>query len=167
MPKKDEVVKNVSIVNGEGCKFKDAPQKLIVQRLQENAVLPAFATDGSMCFDLHAVEPGTVTVYSGRAYTFSTGLAFQIPEGYGMEIYGRSGLGFKNGVRLSNCTACIDGDYRKEVKIRLQNDSYEPYTVLPGERIAQARLVKLVPTEIVEGEVEDTDRGGFGSTGKL
>lgn len=166
MPKEDEV-KNVAVADGVATAIKEIPQKLIVQRLQENAVLPAFATDGSMCFDLHAVEPGSVTVYSGRAYTFSTGLAFQIPEGYGMEIYGRSGLGFKNGVRLSNCTACIDGDYRKEVKIRLQNDSCEPYTVLPGERIAQARLVKLVQTEIVEGEVEDTDRGGFGSTGKL
>lgn len=166
MPKEDEV-KNVAVADGVVTTIKEIPQKLIVQRLQENAVLPAFATDGSMCFDLHAVEPGSVTVYSGLAYTFSTGLAFQIPEGYGMEIYGRSGLGFANGVRLSNCTACIDGDYRKEVKIRLHNDSCEPYTVLPGERIAQARLVKLVPTDLVEGVVEATGRGGFGSTGKL
>ena len=176
MPKKNEVEsKNVNLALNDGfisegsIKVSVHPEKveLIVERLSDRAVLPAFATDGSMCFDLHVVESNPVTVYSGRAYTFSTGLAFQIPEGYGMEVYGRSGLGFSNGVRLANCTACIDGDYRKEVKIRLQNDSYEPYTVQPGERVAQARLVKLVPTAIVEGKVEETNRGGFGSTGKL
>lgn len=141
--------------------------KLVVEKLKPEAVIPQFATEGSMCFDLHAIEPEPVTIFSGRSYTFSTGLAFQIPKGYGIEIYGRSGLGFRHGVRLVNCTACIDSDYRKEVLVRLHNDSgYDHYTINPGERVAQARLVKLVPTLIEEGKIEETDRGGFGSTGK-
>lgn len=168
IPKKEKEVTSgpAKEFNGSIC-VAPVKQKLIIERMDERAIMPSFATDGSMCFDLCVTEPDAVTVFSGRAYTFSTGLKMQIPEGYGIELYGRSGLGFKNGIRLSNCTACIDGDYRKEVKIRLQNDSWEPYTVQPGERVAQARLVLLVPTELVEGVVEDTDRGGFGSTGKL
>src|SRR5699024_2755958 len=97
----------------------------------------------------------------------NTGIKLQIPHGYGMEVYSRSGHGFKHGIRLGNCIGIIDHDYRDELKIRLHNDSYAPYTVQVGERIAQARLVELVRMRTVSGVVEETDRGGFGSTGKL
>lgn len=142
-------------------------EQLIVELLTDTAKMPQFATPGSMCFDIYADEPEPVTIYQGRSYTFKTGIKVHIPHGYGMEVYSRSGHGFKHGIRLGNCVGLIDHDYRQEIKVRLHNDSYEPYTVQVGERIAQARLVELVRMRIVSGKVEETDRGGFGSTGKL
>ena len=112
-----------------------------------------------------SVKPGSM--YKYRIYDRSGNWIDHCdPYGYGMEVYSRSGHGFKHGIRLGNCIGIIDHDYRDELKIRLHNDSCEPYTVQVGERIAQARLVELVRTRIVSGVVEETGRGGFGSTGR-
>lgn len=174
MPKKDDmsnVIKDATVKGTiaveDGAVKGINVEQLIVELLTDTAQMPQFATPGSMCFDIYADEPEPVTIYAGRAYTFNTGIKLQIPHGYGMEVYSRSGHGFKHGIRLGNCTGIIDHDYRDELKIRLHNDSYAPYTVQVGERIAQARLVELVRMRIVSGKVEETDRGGFGSTGKL
>lgn len=169
MTEKDDmsnVIKNAT-VKGTIAVEDSAAKQLIVELLTDTAQMPRFATPGSMCFDIYADETEPVTIYAGRAYTFNTGIKLQIPYGYGMEVYSRSGHGFKHGIRLGNCIGIIDHDYRDELKIRLHNDSCEPYTVQVGERIAQARLVELVRTRIVSGVVEETGRGGFGSTGKL
>lgn len=163
---KDTTVKGTIAVE-DGAVKGFTVEQLIVELLTDTAQMPRFATPGSMCFDIYADEPEPVTIYAGRAYTFNTGIKLQIPHGYGMEVYSRSGHGFKHGIRLGNCTGIIDHDYRDELKIRLHNDSYAPYTVQVGERIAQARLVELVRMRIVSGVVEETNRGGFGSTGKL
>lgn len=149
--------------------------KLRVKRIQpyDKAPLPVRATPGSACFDLHALEGGWVgdlgerNVVSPGASTFRTGLAFEVPAGYALMIYSRSGHGFKNDVRLSNCVGVIDSDYRGEVMVRLRTDSV-PMKVYAGDRIAQAMLIKLPEVEIeVVDELSTTERGagGFGSTG--
>lgn len=147
-----------------------------VKKIYPDAKLPTYATDGSACFDLYAYLPHLERVYIDGlsqdmpAYTFSTGLAFEIPPGWCMLIFSRSGHGFKNDVRLANCVGVIDSDYRDEVMVRLSNDRPEyGFVVEHGHRIAQALLV---PVERVTFEEVDylpksgTRSGGFGSTGK-
>ena len=84
-------------------------------------------------------------------------------------IYARSSLGTKHGIALSNGVGVIDSDYRGEIQVGLCNFSSEPYTISPGERIAQLVLhpVLLFPVKEVD-TLDETERGagGFGSTGK-
>lgn len=153
------------------------PLKLIsrntlkVKRLHPDAILPRYATDGAACFDLHAVECGNQhPVWTGGGVTFRTGLAFEVPPGFVMQVFSRSGHGFKHDTRLANCVGIIDSDYRGEVLVRLTSDSSltDPLRVNPGDRIAQAMLVRVDQWALVEvDELSDTARGqgGFGSTG--
>jgi dUTP pyrophosphatase len=138
-----------------------------IKKLHPNAVVPQYATAGAACFDLVCVNDVTIT--PGREHVaLKTGLAFEIPEGYVMKVYSRSGHGFKNGIRLANGTGIIDSDYRGEVMVKMHNDGASAVHVSAGERIAQAMIepVKQVAFEVVE-ELSDTARGsgGFGSTG--
>ncbi|MDU3783986.1 MAG: hypothetical protein E7G42_01100 [Serratia marcescens] len=103
-----------------------------------------------------------------RAWWITTGLAVEIPEGYCMKIYARSGLGTANFLRPSNCVAIIDSDYRGEIKLRMIADegglAIEPKA---GMVIAQAVIEKVEPVTWTEvDELSETDRGdnGFGST---
>jgi dUTP pyrophosphatase len=147
--------------------------KLLVQKLSATATIPAYATDGAACFDLHADNIGTVhpDQDSEQAAVFNTGLAFEVPKGYVMLIFSRSGHGFKDNVRLANCVGVIDSDYRGEVKVKLTQDTMGAsgrLMVAQGMRIAQAMLVKYDPVQFEEVDaLSTTDRGtgGFGSTG--
>lgn len=152
--------------------------KLKIKKLHPDAVVPKYATAGAACFDLHALECGWAgksrpsTVYPGAiisgAATFRTGLSFEVPDGHAMLIFSRSGHGFKNDVRLSNCVGVIDSDYRGEVQVRLRSDD-TPMEVKAGDRIAQAIIIPFPQVEFEEVEdLSDTERGtgGFGSTGQ-
>lgn len=141
--------------------------KLGVKRLAPEAKMPVFSSNGAACFDLYAVDRHV----GDDIAIYSTGLAFNIPEGYCLEVYSRSGHGFNDDMRLANAVGIIDSDYVGEVKVKLTYDG--PVAIrakwpVTGERIAQAKLVKLVKTELIEvDELKDTVRGegGFGSTG--
>ena len=138
-----------------------------IKKLHPSAQEPAYGTDGAACFDLYSVE-GTV-VHARDSVVIRTGLAFEIPEGYVMRIYSRSGHGFRHDVRLSNCVGIIDSDYRGEVMVKLTNDNNDvAMHVKAGDRIAQAEIAPVIRVgfQAVE-ELSDTKRGdgGFGSTG--
>jgi dUTP pyrophosphatase len=146
--------------------------QLKIKKLHPDAVVPKYATAGAACFDLHAIvenDIGADAVLPGHFYTFRTGLAFEVPSGYVLKVYSRSGHGFKYGVRLANGTGIIDSDYRGELMVCLKNDGpSEPLVVHHGDRIAQAMLVQIPQVELIEvGELSNTERGagGFGSTG--
>lgn len=145
--------------------------KVKVKKLHPDAKLPVYATDGAGCFDLHALESEFDILTSSLPVKVSTGLSFEIPEGYVMLVFSRSGHGFKHGIRLSNCVGVIDSDYRGEVKVKLHKDSTllnQVFRVNKGDRIAQAMIVPIPKIEFVEvDELSDTERGdsGFGSTG--
>ena len=98
-----------------------------------------------------------------------TGLVFDIPTGYCLEVYPRSGTSFKLGLGLSNSVGMIDSDYTEELFVSIINHSNVTQVVSHGERIAQAKLVPLVPTEIKEVKSKPKQKtsrtGGFGSTG--
>ena len=128
---------------------------------------PIFATEGAACFDLSAA---TCDITGSRSRSYGTGLAFNVPDGYHLEVYIRSGLAFKHDFILANGVGIIDSDYTGELKCKL---SYigggVPDWPWIGDRIAQARIVRNTKTELKEThEIKRTERGegGFGSTGK-
>lgn len=141
---------------------------LCYKRVSLNARVPQQASADAACFDLFAAHPALIR--AGEANTIDTGLAFDIPIGHAMMVYSRSGMGFKHGVRLSNCVGVIDADYRGSVYIRLHNDSPYEFRVEAGDRIAQAMVIQVPYSyEFYETDnLSETLRGagGMGSTGK-
>jgi len=145
-----------------------------IKRLTPDAVLPFRGSKGAAAWDITAldVKLNVVQTQGGarqpRAWWITTGLAVEIPEGYCMKIYARSGLGTANFLRPANCVAIIDSDYRGEIKLRMIADEggtfIEPKA---GMVIAQAVIEKVEPVTWTEvDELSETERGegGFGST---
>lgn len=142
---------------------------LKLMRVRENAVLPQQATAGSAGYDLCACIDAPQTIEPGARTVFPTGLAAEIPQGTAGFIFTRSGLGIKKGIHVTNGVGVIDSDYRGEICVGLHNLSAEPYTVQPGERIAQMIIMPYFAPAVVEvTSLSETDRGagGFGSTGR-
>ncbi len=130
----------------------------------KDAVVPIYGSNGAVCFDFYSTSTSWVAHYDSAV--FSTGLEMEIPEGYGLFIFSRSGHGFNDDVRLGNCVGVIDSDYRGEVKIKLAADK-GPKLFKKGDRIAQGCILPVpkVTFNVVE-KLSDTVRGsgGFGST---
>lgn len=146
--------------------------QLKVKKLHPDAIIPSYATEGAGCFDLHAIiQPGDDCFVSpGMPLTFDTGLAVEVPKGWVMKIYSRSGHGFNSDIRLGNCVGIIDSDYRGPIRVKLTRDgeSFNPIQFKHGDRIAQAMLEPAPQVRFVEyDELSETERGtgGFGSTG--
>ena len=131
---------------------------------------PFYASAGAAAMDLHACVDEPVTIPAGGRAVIPTGIAIALPSAdYAALVFARSGLGIKKGVCLSNGVGVIDSDYRGEIGVGLVNLGSEPYTVQPGDRIAQLMVVPVVqPTVTVAEDLDETDRGagGFGSTGR-
>lgn len=139
--------------------------KVKIKKLAGTAITPEYQTEGASGFDLHSVED--VILDRGTTDTVSIGLAFEIPEGYEMQIRPRSGLSLKTGLRVANAPGTIDSDYRGEVKVIMHNASNRAEQIAIGDRIAQGVIVPVIKVEFEEGELDETERaeGGFGSTG--
>lgn len=141
---------------------------LKLMRVREGAIIPKQATAGSAGYDLCACMDAPQTIEPGKRCVFPSGLAAEIPAGTAGFIFTRSGLGIKKGIHVTNGVGVIDSDYRGEIRIGLHNLSAEPYTVQPGERIAQMIIMPYFAPVIEEvTSLTETDRGagGFGSTG--
>lgn len=138
-----------------------------IKLLTDTARVPTYATDGSAAFDIYADEGGVI---HGQWFnTFKTGISVEVPDGYVLKIYPRSGTAFKHGTRLVNCTGIIDSDYRGEIVIGLTCDFDNGVRLEPGDRIAQGIIMPVDKTNfIVADELSETVRGtnGFGSTGQ-
>jgi dUTP pyrophosphatase len=165
---------------------------LKIYKVHPDVTLPKHQTQQSACFDL-AYQPqgkatingvnrtnspfvrdinlgtGIVKVAPGERAMIPTGFKFDIPEGWSVRIHPRSGLSYKSGIVLANCEGVIDSDYVEEIFILLHNTSEVAFTLTPGDRIAQAELVKVEQYDVVETltvPTQKTDRvGGMGSTG--
>ncbi len=131
--------------------------------------LPQYATPQSAGMDLRAELKEPLVIQPMERRLIPTGLRIALPEGYEAQIRPRSGLALKHGIAVLNSPGTIDADYRGEIGIILANLSQTPYTLQPGERIAQ-----MVVARYERAEWEETDRldstergeGGFGHTGK-
>jgi len=130
------------------------------------AAIPVYASSGAACFDLVAPEGGKLRPLESKL--IDTGVAFEIPEGYVMLVFGRSGHGIRQGVRLANCAGVNDSDYRGTVKVGLTSDNrFCEFEWEAGDRIAQAMIVPAPQYRFNVVEVlSETDRGegGLGST---
>lgn len=144
--------------------------QLKVKKLRPEARLPARATDWSAGYDLCACLEAPLTLRARQRALIPTGIAVGIEEpGVAAFLFGRSGLGVRQGICPSNAVGVVDADYRGEVMVGLTNHSDEDYVVQPGERIAQMVLLPVRTPEVREvPELTETDRGagGFGSTGR-
>ena len=137
---------------------------LKLMRVREGAIIPKQATAGSAGYDLCACMDAPQTFSRRTALSY----AAEIPAGTAGFVFTRSGLGIKKGIHVTNGVGVIDSDYRGEIQIGLHNLSAEPYTVQPGERIAQMIIMPYFAPVIEEvTSLTETDRGagGFGSTG--
>lgn len=144
--------------------------ELKIKKLRENAQIPFRATAGSAGMDLYACIDEPVTLAHGEKAVIPTGIAIALPSPeLGAFIFARSGLAIKHGIGLLNSVGVIDSDYRGEVCVGVINQLSEPYTINPGERIAQLVILPVSLIEPVEvDELDETERGagGLGSTGK-
>ena len=142
-----------------------------VKKLHPEAIIPEYQAGGdAACFDLHTVEAGQLGSSHWRG-VFSTGLAFEIPKGYVMLVFGRSGHAFNHDISLANCVGVIDPGYRGEVLVKLTMKYVarrDFFYIKEGDRIAQAMVMPVpwVQFEVAE-ELPNSQRGsgGFGSTG--
>jgi dUTP pyrophosphatase len=142
--------------------------RILIQRLHANAQLPQYAhgptEDAGM--DLHAVEQ--VMLAPGIPALVPTGLAIELPPGFEAQVRPRSGLALRHAITMPNAPATIDPGYRGEIRIILLNLGREPYTVEPGDRIAQMVIARYEAVEWAEEELGNSRRGagGFGSSGR-
>ena len=138
------------------------------RRLSAAARPPAQAHEGDAGYDLHAAE--AVTIGPGERASVATGIAVAIPAGQAGLVVPRSGLAARNGISVVNAPGLIDSGFRGELRVLLLNtDRSEPFSVEPGDRIAQLVLVDVDTPELEEvAELDETARGagGFGSTGR-
>ena len=134
----------------------------------EGAKLPLYKTSGAAGADICALLKEPLVIESGKSAMVPTGLFFEIPQGYEVQIRPRSGLAAKNGVTVLNTPGTIDSDYRGEINVILINLGDKPFTVNNGDRIAQMLLAPVIQADFsIVTSLEETERGagGFGSTG--
>lgn len=139
-----------------------------VKKLHPDAKLPTKGTKGSACYDLYACENAFVQGVGTTAVR--TGLAFEVPDGYEMEIRPRSGLARDRSISVRNTPGTLDSDYRGELLILLWcTGSWSDRQVQKGDRIAQFKINEVLPVKLVEtSSLSETKRGsgGYGSTGR-
>ena len=129
--------------------------------------LPAYATPASAGVDLRSVERRVLL--PGERALVPTGISIALPLGYEAQVRPRSGLALNHGITLPNSPGTIDADYRGEIKVILLNLGDAPFTIEPGDRIAQMIVAPVSQVNWAEADLlDETERseGGFGSTGK-
>lgn len=137
-----------------------------IKKLHQDAKIPAYQSSGSAGFDFCSIEKKTIK--AGEWELVKTGLAFEIENGYELQVRPRSGLALKNGISVLNSPGTIDSDYRGEICVILINHSKNDFSIEIGDRIAQGVVAKVEQVGFVEvEELSQTQRGegGFGSSG--
>ncbi len=142
--------------------------KVKVWKKDKRARLPEKSTDGSIGYDIFALEEAVIKPFELKF--IRTGLVIKTEPPYGLFIFPRSSLFKKKKLIMPNSAGIIDFDYcgeEDEVKIPVVNLGKEEAVVKAGEKIAQAVFIKVGAPEIeeVEEPPSSASRGGFGSTG--
>lgn len=143
--------------------------RILDPRVGREIPLPEYATEGSAGLDLRACLEQAATLAPGDSLLVPTGFAIHLADpGYAAVIVPRSGLGHRHGLVLGNLVGLIDSDYQGEIMLSCWNRGREPYTIEPGDRVAQLVVVPVAHAdfEVVE-EFSRSKRGtgGFGHTG--
>lgn len=144
--------------------------KILDPRLGDQFPLPTYATEGSAGLDLRAILDEPLVIAPGETRLLNTGMAIHMGNpALAAVILPRSGLGHKHGIVLGNLVGLIDSDYQGPLMVSCWNRSATPFTVQPGERIAQLVFVPVVRASfeiVTEFESSDRGAGGFGHTGQ-
>jgi dUTP pyrophosphatase len=144
--------------------------RILDARVGQDFPLPAYATEGSAGMDLRACIDQPVVLSPGQTQLIATGLAIHIDDaGLAAMILPRSGLGHKHGIVLGNLVGLIDSDYQGQLMVSMWNRGQSPFTIEPGERIAQLVVVPVVQVqlEVVEDFAGSArGAGGFGHSGR-
>jgi dUTP pyrophosphatase len=144
--------------------------RILDERIGSEFPLPAYATAGSAGLDLRACLAAPLILAQGRAELIPTGLAIHLEDpGLAAMILPRSGLGHKHGIVLGNLVGLIDSDYQGQLMVSCWNRGLEPFTVRPGERIAQLVVVPVVQVElevVQDFAASARGAGGFGHSGQ-
>ena len=141
---------------------------MLVQRLDRDLPLPAYAREDDAGLDLYAREG--VTLAPGARAAVGTGVAMALPDGYAGFVLPRSGLALRHGLSLVNTPGLIDAGYRGEIRVILINhDPATPVTLSRGDRIAQLVIQRVEQVDVIEVDIlpeSPRGSGGFGSTGR-
>ena len=146
-------------------------EKVVITTIaSEGAEFPSYASFGASGADVKAFISEDITLTPGSSCLIPTGLHFEIPHGYEIQVRPRSGLALKNQISVLNTPGTIDADYRGEVGIILMNFGKQPFVITKGMRIAQLVLVPVFqalfcPTSKLSATVRGSS--GFGHTGTL
>ncbi len=144
--------------------------RILDPRIGGSIPLPHYATGGSAGLDLRACLEAPLTLEPGQTHLVPTGLAIHLDDpGLAAVLLPRSGLGHKHGIVLGNLVGLIDSDYQGQVMVSVWNRGNHPFTIEPGERIAQMVIVPVVQVALeVVDSFEESARGagGFGSSGR-
>ena len=144
--------------------------RILDARVGKEFPLPAYATAGSAGLDLRACLETPLALEPGRAELIPTGLAIYVQDPHlAAVILPRSGLGHRHGIVLGNLVGLIDSDYQGQLMVSCWNRGREPFTIRPGERIAQLVVVPVVQVELdIVEDFAGTARGGggFGHSGQ-
>lgn len=138
------------------------------QKLNPLAIEPRYSSPGAAGMDFFTYED--FELHYSNPVIVSTGISMEVPVGYGLFIFSRSGQGFKADVRLANCVGVIDSDYRGEIKVKLTKDVASwamPSLIKAGDAIAQGVFLPYKKATLIESSsLSETERGsnGFGST---
>lgn len=149
--------------------MKNIQLKCIDDRLGRDFPFPEYATPGSAGMDVRACIDAAIEIRPGETALVPTGFAMHIEDaGLAAILLPRSGLGHKHGIVLGNLTGLIDSDYQGQVFVSCWNRGSEPFTINPGDRIAQMMIIPVVQANFVV--VDDFNysargAGGFGHTG--
>ena len=140
-----------------------------VRVANDSIELPTYGTNASAGMDLRAYLPyRSIILEPKHRVLVGTGLYFEIPEDFEVQIRPRSGLALKQGITVLNSPGTIDADYRGEIKVILINHGDDPFVIEHEMRIAQMVVAKYqrIQFKLVK-ELASSERGsgGFGSTG--
>jgi dUTP pyrophosphatase len=144
--------------------------KILRPQVGRDFPLPTYATIGSAGLDLRACLDEPAVLVPTETQLIPTGIAIYISDSnFAATILPRSGLGHKHGIVLGNLIGLIDSDYQGEILISCWNRSQKPFTIYPGDRIAQLVVVPVIQVdfEVVSDFVKTTRGGeGFGHSGQ-
>lgn len=136
--------------------------------VEEGGELPIYGSEEAAGADIRAHIEQEIVILPGERKLIPTGLRFEIPRGYEIQVRSRSGLALKHGITVLNAPGTIDSDYRGEIGIILFNHSNVSFTVTPKMRIAQLVLAPVYRARFLKEEainVTKRGEGGFGHTG--
>jgi dUTP pyrophosphatase len=150
---------------------KSMEKKLDLEYVNENSEIkePEYAYETDSGFDLRSTEE--VWVQANDRKLIPTGLRFNIPDGYEIQVRTKSGLAINEGLMVLNSPGTIDSGYNGMIKVIIFNTNQYPYQISKGMKIAQAVVCPVLNGKWINFEevsnIEDKDRNsnGFGSTG--